>query len=735
MKNLPTWIIIGAAMAALVLAVYVPTIARAAWYANGCTVDADCAAYGQYAYCSSNRCYISCSSKPQDGDDICHGGTGDPTTYCQNHICQRGPTPSVCSANCTQMASVLVQCATGTIYYKGTTFAVSGTGGYAGGTCFFGCEDVSGNNHPYNGLNYCSYPAWPSGTPTMTLAALPANLYNTTLGSITGTATDTAGVSQIQIAIRRNGDGGACTAGVTASWNGASWDTSGNGCNAYITLNITPVLSYALAYGGVPPLAQMTDGAHYTVFARSIRYAKGTASAWASAGPAIFHLPANAPTGSATFSGTTCADGVSGTAQDPDSPNTNLTVELLRDGVHTGITTVASLPGHGFLFANPFLVDGVSHTYGVYARGVDFSGLALAPDATLPTVPVTGLSRTCPDTETAAGSITNGVCSVAADGTITIASITGTSKYPYSTTAPAVSFYDSSNNSLMGSATTSAPSYGFTTSLPNGNNTIPPLANDAPRTINIRAMSPMIPSGTLAAISPNTYAVTCNAPPPTVTSIGIQGPANYCAVTQPTATVTWTSTANPQSAYQLTVKDEKNTLVYDSGKTTQTVTKGNTGTAAVPQGNLGYGHTYTAHVAVWNSAGTPSALSGPATLQTPQGQYPNPITFTVSPASLSADVETTFTDTSNYGASVPTIRTWDFGDGTLVGQVPGSGSIVHTYATASASLTASLHVTTNVMNPGDSCIGSVTFTVMKATPNIPTFREVRPGQPGTSPTP
>jgi hypothetical protein len=225
----------------------------------------------------------------------------------------------------------------------------------------------------------------------MVLNALPATLQYTTLGTIRGTATDGVGISQIKLAIRRT------ISGVCSSWNGSSWDAGATACNAGnypIVININPTKSYSLAYANVPPLAQMTDGATYRVYAVAVRM--GTvSSAEASAGPTLFQNAQSPPSGSIAFQDATCASNIVGSATDADSPTTPLTVELLRNGIETGITTTTNIGlGGFFLFPSSVIPqNGVSYTYTAHVFGVDSTGTQAAPNTFVSGAPA--LIRTC----------------------------------------------------------------------------------------------------------------------------------------------------------------------------------------------------------------------------------------------------------------------------------------------------------------------------------------------------
>ncbi|MCC6934741.1 MAG: hypothetical protein IT406_03600 [Candidatus Yanofskybacteria bacterium] len=209
-------------------------------------------------------------------------------------------------------------------------------------------------------------------------------------------------------------------------------------------------------------------------------------------------------------------------------------------------------------------------------------------------------------------------------------------------------------------------------------------------------------------------------PPPVAAGVQMTAP-NYCGGTAPRQAVSWTYTpgAGAQSAYRVQIAAGPAfnfaTPIYDSLKISSTGT-------THPTDPLSYNATFRARVMVWDATDTPSAWSGSsATATTPPGPYPS-ITFTVDPTPPFADQDALFTDTTDYGAFTPTTREWNFGDGTITSESPGTGIIAHLYADP-AGITATLRVSTSGMNPGDSCAASQGFQVNKG---IPSYKEVRP---------
>jgi hypothetical protein len=209
-------------------------------------------------------------------------------------------------------------------------------------------------------------------------------------------------------------------------------------------------------------------------------------------------------------------------------------------------------------------------------------------------------------------------------------------------------------------------------------------------------------------------------PGPTVTLTKVDQP-NYCT-NGPEGIATWQYTSLgslPQSAWQVqTARDLAfATIVYDSGKMVGTTTTASTG-----QGVLGYAATYWMRVKVWDSANSVSAWSAPLSFSTPAGLYPD-VSLTISPPTPAAQQMVTFTDTSDYHGAAPITREWDFGDGTVITESPGTGTTTHTYTDLGSGITATLSVTSTNSNPL-SCSATATFGGANT---VPIYKEVIPG--------
>lgn len=243
-----------------------------------------------------------------------------------------------------------------------------------------------------------------------------------------------------------------------------------------------------------------------------------------------------------------------------------------------------------------------------------------------------------------------------------------------------------------------------------------------------------------------TAIVTVGAPPPPVIS-GTTQP-DFCSP-GPSTTVSWNSLVQPQTAYQIQLATDPlfapAAIKYDSMKIPQFVARAHlswyarlwqrviqlftanaatSSSALVPVGTLAYNTTYYARVQVWDVSDTPSGWSGAsAPIVLPPAPYPT-IAMTVTPDKPIAKTESTFSDTTAYAGDAVLVRSWDFGDGIITAETPGSGTIGHTYADASSSMGATLTVTTASMLAGQSCSVTVPFTINKP---IPQYREVLPG--------
>lgn len=424
-----------------------------------------------------------------------------------------------------------------------------------------------------------------------------------------------------------------------------------------------------------------------------------------------------------SFDGANC-NTAAGWAFDPEYAGAT-TVSIYRDGpagaggtLAATVTANQSRPDVGAVYPGrtnsgwswtipASLKNGAAHTLYAYATNVNSSGGASGANVLLGGAP---RSITCNTQPT--GTFTNAVC---AFPTVTA---TGTATDPQG--APVtVSIYDGQAGSggvLKGSVNNANPN--FSVSFP--------AFNDS-ATHTLYAYANDIPSGTPYQIGTHTAA--CSAPP-TAAITGVAQP-NYCSGA-PSATVTWTYSSPAGLAegwWQLQIATDQlfNNKVFDSMKRAGTNTTSGTGNAV-----LTYHTTYYARVMVWDSSGNPSAWSANTSFKTPAGTYPQ-VSFTLNPAQPVAGSPTTFTDTTNYGGDVVESRLWTFGDGTVLQELPGTGTTTHTYAAEANGLTASLQVTTASMNPGDSCSATQNISAKKQV--IPQFREVRPGQPSVSPAP
>lgn len=230
----------------------------------------------------------------------------------------------------------------------------------------------------------------------------------------------------------------------------------------------------------------------------------------------------------------------------------------------------------------------------------------------------------------------------------------------------------------------------------------------------------IVERSTAAPAEARTTITVAPAPPPVAGGVQMVAP-NYCGGAAPRQTVSWTYApgAGAQSAYRVQVAAGPAfnfaAPAYDSLKVSSTGT-------SHPTDPLSYNATYRARVMVWDAADNPSIWSAPsATISTPPGPYPL-IAFTVDPAPPFAGENALFTDTTNYGAFSPLVRQWNFGDGTIVTENPGTGTTTHAYVDPT-NITATLTVSGSSMNPGDTCAASQGFLVNKG---IPSYKEVRP---------
>lgn len=419
----------------------------------------------------------------------------------------------------------------------------------------------------------------------------------------------------------------------------------------------------------------------------------------------------NSPFGS--FDGADC-NVAAGWAFDPDYAG-SITVSIYRDGpAGAGGTLAASLtanqsrpdvgaiyPGHtnsGWSWAIPAgLKNGVAHSLYAYATDVTSSGVATGYNVLLGGSPK---SITCNTPPT--GAFTNAVCA--------FPSVTATGNATDPQGSPVnVTIYD-------GQAGAGGVQVGAGNATPNFSILFPAFLDGNVHTLY--AYGKDIPTGVWYQVG--THTATCASPP--VATISAVTRPNYC-ISGPSATVAWTYTSGPglaQSAWQMQVANDNGftSLVIPGAKTPGANTSTGTG-----QGILAYGKTYWTRVMVWDSMNTPSAWSLPVSFSTPSAAYPK-VNFSMTPAQPRINQQVTFTDTSNYGTGVPQKRIWTFGDGFTVTELPGTGSIQHTYVVDPAGLRVSLGVNASQMLPADVCSStSAGFAAQKA---IPQFREVRP---------
>lgn len=400
----------------------------------------------------------------------------------------------------------------------------------------------------------------------------------------------------------------------------------------------------------------------------------------------------------------------SGWTFDPDYAGST-SVQIYRDGpVGGGGVLVATVtanqsrpdigvlyPGHtnsGWSWTIPAaLKNGVPHP--LYAYGINVNSSGTPTSGPHPLLGGSPQSITCTDPPT--GAITGATCTTA----------TGNAMDPQGTPVT-IRIYNGiagSGGVLIGSGTAN-PSF----SVP-----ITPPLDMAPHTLY--AYGQDIPAGTWHQLS-GSASVTC-APttPPIVTITQIDRP-DYCS-SGPEGIVTWQYSSPPglaQKNWQLQVAANPGfaPTTYDSGKM-----NGATTTASTGQGILDFNQTYWTRVKVWDIADNESAWSGSGSFTTPPGPYPA-ASFTVNPSPPIAKQEATFTDTSDYASGTPTLREWDFGDGST--ESPGSSPTTHTYADALSGITITLRVAST--NSGaDFCTATKNFNVAKP---IPTYKEVLP---------
>jgi hypothetical protein len=270
---------------------------------------------------------------------------------------------------------------------------------------------------------------------------------------------------------------------------------------------------------------------------------------------------------------------------------------------------------------------------------------------------------------------------------------------------------------------------------------------------------------TQVLLLPATYTLTCvnaigdsvvrsvtvgvNAMPP-VSTIKTIAPPDYCT-SGPLAIVTWNYSSAPglsRKNWQIQIANDAGftSLAYDSGvlafapehrsfwsgvwhtvisflgldALAAPVTQDYTNT--VGQGALVYNKTYYMRVRAWDTVNAaPGAWSATGSFSTPTTPYPQ-VSFSLTPAKPVAGQPTTFTDTTQYGGASPLTRIWNFGDGTVVTENPGTGTIDHTYAAESAGMTVTLTVVSTSSSP-KTCQNSMSFSIAKP---IPVFKEVRP---------
>ncbi|HXV26456.1 MAG TPA: PKD domain-containing protein [Candidatus Paceibacterota bacterium] len=233
--------------------------------------------------------------------------------------------------------------------------------------------------------------------------------------------------------------------------------------------------------------------------------------------------------------------GITGWAQDPDSPVSVLQVRIYRDGPMGGggslQATIAangahpSRPGHGFSWAPP--QDATNHSWHLYAQDPQSSQwiqLAGSPDAVTCYAPPVVTFNAAPASVPFNGATTLTWSTANPTGT-TCAASNGTGLW----TTPAAKAL---NGNFDTGPLTTTTTYTLTCTNPGG--------SDAKDVIVIVGTPPAP-----AVVSVNTS----------------QLPADYCQFGA-SVHVSWSSTAKPQSAYQVQIADEPTFTapLYDSGK-------------------------------------------------------------------------------------------------------------------------------------------------------------------------